>query len=63
MIIIDDIDQRSQEWYRIWAGITSASEFSWIVIDNGEHSKSQIKYIYLQVFRVLDCLMGGIQRQ
>lgn len=46
MIIVDDIEQRSPEWYRIKAGIPSASEFSRIVQADGSPSKSRQEYLY-----------------
>ncbi len=46
MIIIDDIEQLSPEWYALHAGVPGASSFSRIITTNGEPSKSQEDYIY-----------------
>ncbi len=45
MIIIDDIDQLSPEWYRLHAGVPGASSFSKIITPKGDTSKSQEDYI------------------
>lgn len=46
MIIIDDIDQQSEEWDKIRAGIPTASGFSRIVKKNGDPSDSRQNYLY-----------------
>ena len=46
MIIIDNIDQRSDEWHAIRAGIPTASEFKRIVKPNGDPSASKQDYLY-----------------
>jgi hypothetical protein len=62
MIIIDDIEQKSQEWHRIRAGIPTASEFSKIVKENGDPSKSQEGYIHqLAGERILGMSENGYQ--
>lgn len=45
MIIIDDIEQRTDEWFRLKAGIPGASSFDRIVKPNGDPSKSREDYI------------------
>lgn len=46
MIIIDDIDQQGEEWFKLRAGIPTASEFHRIVQPNGESSASRQDYLY-----------------
>jgi len=46
MIIIDDTDQRSEEWDNIRSGIPTASDFSRIVQKNGDPSDSRQNYLY-----------------
>ena len=46
MIIIDDIAQQSPEWFKLRAGVPSASNFKKIITSKGEPSKSQADYIY-----------------
>lgn len=46
MLILDGIEQRSEEWYKIKAGIPSASNFDKIITAKGTQSKSYKKYIY-----------------
>lgn len=45
MIIINDIDQRTEEWFKIRAGIPSASEFHKIVKQNGDPSDQRKDYL------------------
>ena len=45
-MIIIDCAQRSSEWYQIRAGIPTASEFSRIIKQNGDPSKSRDDYMY-----------------
>jgi len=45
-MIVHDIPQRSDEWYRLRAGMPTASEFSSIVTSTGAESKSRQKYAY-----------------
>ena len=46
MIMIDDIDQQTDEWFQMRAGIPTASEFSRIVKPNGDPSTSRQDYLY-----------------
>ncbi len=46
MIIIDDIDQQSEEWFTLKAGVPGASDFSRIIQANGKPSKSRQEYLY-----------------
>ena len=41
---IHDVEQRSDEWYRLRAGMPTASEFSKIVTSTGQPSKSAATY-------------------
>ncbi len=43
-MLIHDVDQRSDEWYALRAGIPTASEFSKLVTSKGEPSKSAAGY-------------------
>jgi hypothetical protein len=44
-IVIDDIEQGTQEWFDLKLGIPSASCFGYIVTSKGEKSKSWDKYM------------------
>lgn len=46
MIIIDDIEQGTEEWFKIKAGKPGASSFSKIITTKGEPSKSAKDYMY-----------------
>lgn len=46
MIIIDDIDQASEEWFKIKAGVPGASSFNRIVTPKGNPSDSRQEYLY-----------------
>jgi len=46
MIIIDNIEQGSLEWFKLKAGKPSASSFDKIVTTKGEPSKSRKSYLY-----------------
>lgn len=46
MIIIDDIDQLSDQWFKMKAGIPGASSFDKIVTSRGDSSKQSQKYLY-----------------
>ena len=46
LIIIDDIAQGSPEWFKLKAGIPSASSFKKIVTSKGEPSKQRKDYLY-----------------
>jgi hypothetical protein len=43
-MIIHDVEQRSDEWYALRAGMPTASEFSKLVTSKGEPSKSAVGY-------------------
>lgn len=45
MVIIDDIEQQTEEWYRLKAGVPGASSFDRIVTPTGDPSKSRDDYI------------------
>lgn len=62
MIIIDNIDQRSESWHKLRAGIPTASEFSRIVKENGDPSKSRQDYLYeLAGERIIGMSENGYQ--
>jgi len=46
MIIFNDIAQNSEEWFKIKAGVPSASDFDRIITTHGKPSKSQTDYAY-----------------
>jgi len=46
MIIIDDIDQLSDQWFKIKAGIPSAASFDKIITSKGAPSTQRKKYLY-----------------
>ena len=46
MIIIDDIDQLSPEWYALHAGVPGAASFDRVVKANGDPSKQREEYLY-----------------
>ena len=46
MIIIDNIQQGSEAWMRLKAGIPGASSFDKIITTKGEPSKSRTDYLY-----------------
>lgn len=46
MVIIDDIEQQSEEWFKIKAGVPGASSFNRIVTPKGEPSDSRQDYLY-----------------
>ncbi len=46
MIIIDDIEQQSPEWFALKAGIPGASSFNKIVTSTGAPSKQRQDYLY-----------------
>jgi len=46
MIIIDDIEQGSPEWFALKAGVPGASSFNKIVTTKGEPSKQSTDYAY-----------------
>ncbi len=45
-MIILDIEQQSTEWFKVKAGMPSASDFDKIITSTGSPSKQQQKYIY-----------------
>jgi len=62
MIIVDDVEQKSPEWYQIRAGIPTASNFSRIVTPKGDPSKSQQDYVYeLAGERIIGTSENGYQ--
>ena len=46
MIIIDDIDQTTEEWFKLKAGVPGASSFNRIVTPKGDPSDSRQDYLY-----------------
>ena len=45
-MIINNCEQRSDEWYILKAGVPSASNFDKIITANGKPSKQRTKYLY-----------------
>lgn len=46
MIIIDDIEQLTPEWYELHAGVPGAASFDRVVKPNGDPSKQREEYLY-----------------
>ena len=55
-MIAHDVEQRSQEWYALRAGLPTASEFSKIITSKGEPSKSAEGYA---VTLAIELFTGG----
>jgi putative phage-type endonuclease len=46
VLVVDDTEQLSEEWFKLKAGIPGASSFDKIVTTKGEPSKQSKKYMY-----------------